>query len=77
MYDEHVFATKYVNAEAENTIFIDFAYDIVFFASAFTYFVAKTCASYISCCVDIHRYLVYIKRRNIRQVMLNLAIQHF
>ena len=76
MYDALVFVTKYDNAEAENTIFIDFA-GIVFFASAFTYFVAKTCASYISCCVDIHRYLVYIKRRNIRQVMLNSAIQHF
>ena len=42
---------------------------LYFFASAFTYFVSKTCASYISCCVNIHRYLVYIKRRNIRQVM--------
>ena len=77
MYDALVFVTKYDNAEAENTIFIDFAYDIVFFASAWTYFVAKTCASYIFRCVDIHRYLVYIKRRNIRQVMLNSAIQHF
>ena len=77
MNDALVFATKYVNTEAATPFIIIFAYDIVFFASALTYFVAKTCASYISCCVNIHRYLVYIERRNIRQVMLNSAIQHF
>ena len=48
MYDAHVFATKYVNAEAKNTISYAKSMNIVFFASAFTYFVAKTCASYIS-----------------------------
>ena len=45
MYDELVFVTKYDNAEAKNTIFIIFAYGIVFSASAFSYFVTKTSAS--------------------------------
>ena len=38
---------------------------------------SKVCPLYISRCESIHRYLVYIERRNIRQVMLNSAIQHF
>ena len=68
MYDAHVFAPKYFNAEAKNTIIIDFVHGIVFFASALTYFVAKTCASYISRCVDIKAYLRQEQRTSIRKV---------
>ena len=58
MYDELVFVTKYDNAEAENTIFIIFAYGLDYFASALSYFLAKTCSSYVSRSVDIRTYLL-------------------
>ena len=58
MYDSLVFVTKYDNAEAENTIFIIFAYGLDYFASALSYFLAKTCASYIYRYVDIQGYLL-------------------
>ena len=58
MYDAHVFVTKYDNAEAKNTIFIIFAYGLDYFASALAYFLAKTCASYVSRSVDILTYLL-------------------
>ena len=48
MNDALVFATKYVNTEAATPFIIIFAYDIVFFASALTYFCAKTSALYVS-----------------------------
>ena len=76
MYDVHVFATKYFNAEAKKIIFIIFAYDVVFFASALKYFVAKTCASYISGCLDIQAYLQHEQRTNIRKVSLFQKLHH-
>ena len=76
MYDALVFVTKYDNAEAENTIFIIFEYNVVFFASALKYFVAKTCASYISRCLDIQAYLQHEQRRNIRKVSLFQKLHH-
>ena len=68
MYDALVFATKYVNTEAATPFIIIFAYDIVFFASAFTNFVAKTSASYVSRCVDIEAYLLQKQRTSIHGV---------
>ena len=65
MNDALVFATKYVNTEAATPFIIIFAYDIVFFASALTYFGAETSASYISRCVGIQGYLLETQRTNI------------
>ena len=76
MYDAHVFVTKYDNAEAKNTIFIIFAYGLDYFASALSYFLAKTCASYISGCVDIQAYLRQQQRTNIRKVSLFQKLHH-
>ena len=77
MYDAHVFVTKYDNAEAKNTIFIIFAYGLDYFASALSYFLAKTCASYISHCVHIQAYLRHDQRTSIRKVSLFQKFHHF
>ena len=77
MYDAHVFVTKYGNAEAKNTIFIIFAYGLDYFASALSYFVTKTSASYISRCVDIQAYLRHQQRTSIRKVSLFQKLHHF
>ena len=69
MNDALVSAPKYVNTEAETPFIINFACDIVFFASALTYFIAKISASFISRCEDIQAYLVHRKRTNIRKVL--------
>ena len=46
-------------------------------ASEFKYSNVKVCPLYVSRYEIIHTYFVYIETRNIRQVMLNSAIQHF
>ena len=58
MNDALVSAQKHVNTEAKITI--PYAKMMInrFPASALTYFVTKTSASYISCCVDIQAYLL-------------------
>ena len=76
MYDAHVFVTKYDNAEAKNTIFIIFAYGLDYFASALSYFLAKTCASHISRCVHIQAYLRHKQRTSIRKVSLCQKLYH-
>ena len=58
MYDGLLFVTKYVNAEAATLVIIIFAFDLDYFASAFTYFCAERSASYVSRSVDIRTYLV-------------------
>ena len=68
MYDALVFATNYVSAEAVTLFIIIFAYAIVFFASALTYFVAKISASFMSHCVDIQAYVLQKQRTSIRKV---------
>ena len=50
--------------------------NIVFFASALKHFVAKTCASYISRCLDIQAYLQHEQRTNIRKVSLFQKLDH-
>ena len=75
-YDEHVFARKYDNTEAKNTISINFAYGLDYFASALSYFLAKTCASYISRCVHIQAYLRHEQRTSIRKVSLFQKLHH-
>ena len=68
MNDALIFATKYVNAEAKNTI----AYAKMMIngvaASVLTYFVAKTSASFMSRCVDIQAYLLQKQRTSIHGV---------
>ena len=68
MDDELVFAKKYVNAEAKNTI----AYAKMMIngvaASVLTYFVAKTSASVMSHCEDIQEYLLQKQRTSIHGV---------
>ena len=76
MNDAIVSAQKYVYAEAGTLFIIIFACDIVFFASALQYFVAKTCASYISGCLDIQAYLQHEQRTNIRKVSLFQKLHH-
>ena len=75
-YDALVLVTKYGNAEAENTIFIIFAYGLDYFASALSYFLTKTCALYISRCVDIQAYLRHGQRTSIRKVSLFQKLHH-
>ena len=58
MYDAHVFARKYDNAEAATLFIIIFAFGSDYFASALTYFCAKRSASYVSRSVDIRTYLL-------------------
>ena len=53
MYDALIFAIKYVNAEAKNTISYAKLMLSRVAASALAYFVAKTSASFVSRCVDI------------------------
>ena len=76
MYDAYVFATKYVNAEAQNTISYAKMMNIVFSASALSYFATKTSASYISRCVDIQAYLRHRQRTSIRKVSLFQKLHH-
>ena len=68
MNDALVFEKKYVNAEAKNTISYAKMMNIVFSASALSYFVTKTSASYISRCVDIQAYLLQKQMTSIRKV---------
>ena len=65
MYDGLLFVTKYVNAEAETLIIIIFPYGQCYFASALTYFCAKTSALYVSRSVDIQGYLLQKQRTSI------------
>ena len=51
--------------------------NIVFSASALSYFVTKTSASYISRCVDIQAYLRHGQRTSIRKVSLFQKLHHF
>ena len=68
MNDALIFATKYVNAEAKNTI--SYAKMMIngVAASVLTYFVGKTSASVMSHCVDIQAYLLQKQRTSIRKV---------
>ena len=77
MNDALVFAKKYVNAEAKNTI--SYAKMMIngVAASALTFFVVKTNASYISRCVDIEAYLLQKQRTSIRKVSLYQKFHHF
>ena len=68
MYDALVFATKFVNAEAKNTIPYKKMMINKLAASALTNFVAKTSASYVSRCVDIQAYLLQKQRTSIHGV---------
>ena len=76
MNDALIFATKYANTEAATPFIIIFAYAIVFFASALTYFVAKISASFMSRCVDIQAYLLQKQRTSIRKVPLYPKLHH-
>ena len=58
MNDALVSAQKYDNAEAATLIIIIFPYGQCYFASALTYFCAKTSALYLSRSVDIQAYLL-------------------
>ena len=77
MNDALVFAKKYVNAEAKNTI--SYAKMMIngVAASVLTYFVEKTSASFISRCVDIQAYLLQKQRTSIRKVSLYQKLHHF
>ena len=77
MYDGLLFVTKYVNAEAATLIIIIFPYGQCYFASALTYFCAKTSALYVSRSVDIQAYLVQKQRTSIRKVPLFRKLHHF
>ena len=76
MNDALVSAQKYVNAEAATLFIIIFAYGSDYFASAVSYFLAKTCASYISHCVNIQAYLRHDQRTSIRKVSLFQKLHH-
>ena len=69
MNDALIFATKYVNAEAKNTI--SYAKMMIngVAVSVLTYFVAKTSASFISRCVDIQAYLLQKQGTSIHGVV--------
>ena len=58
MNDALVSAQKYDNAEAATLFIIIFAFGLDYFASALSYFLAGTCASYVSRSVDIRTYLL-------------------
>ena len=50
--------------------------NIVFFASALKYFIAKTCTLYKSRCLEIQAYLQHEQRTNIRKVSLFQKLHH-
>ena len=68
MYDADVFATKYANVEAKNTISHAKMMINRVAASALTYFGAVTSASFISRCEDIQAYLLQKQRTSIHGV---------
>ena len=77
MNDALIFATKYVNAEAKNTI--SYAKMMInrLAASELTYFCAKTSALYVSRSVDIQAYLLQKQRTSIRKFPLFRKLHHF
>ena len=76
MNDALVSAQKYDNAEAATLFIIIFAFGLDYFASALSYFLAKTCASHISRCVHIQAYLRHKQRTSIRKVSLCQKLHH-
>ena len=68
MNDALVFAQKYVNAEAQNTIAHSKMMINKLSASALTYFCAETSALYVSRSVDIQAYLLQKQRTSIHGV---------
>ena len=76
-YNELVFAQKYVNAEAQNTIAHSKMMINRLAASELTYFCAETSALYVSRSVDIQAYLLQKQRTSIRKVSLFRKLHHF
>ena len=76
-YNELVFAQKYVNAEAQNTIAHSKMMINRLAASELTYFCAETSALYVSWSVDIQAYLLQKQRTSIRKVPLFQKLHHF